>query len=280
MRGSMIHESTLRAKDGRAVPVEINVGYMVVDGRECNCAFVRDITERRHLEAKVREGERLKLIGQLVLGVAHEVRNPLNGIMVVTEALYEDLGRNPDYTMHVEHIRSQVNRLAELVRDLLDMGKPLDMSRLRREPLPRICDAAVSLWKEAAGKSTRNIDLVCEMGRDEPAVMVDSARLQQVFINLLDNAVQHSPPESRVHVEILKPVDDTVRIRVVDRGTGIRPEDEAKVFQPFFTTRKGGTGLGLCIVQRVVRDHGGDILILNNVPPPGCTAEICLPVAR
>ena len=108
------------------VPVEVNVGYLVIDGQECNCAFVRDITERKQLEAKLRESERLTLVGQLVLGVAHEVRNPLNGIMIVTDALYEDLGRDPAYKTYVEHIRAQVNRLADLVRDLLDMGKPIN----------------------------------------------------------------------------------------------------------------------------------------------------------
>lgn len=278
-RGSILHESMLRARDGHMVPVEINAGYIVADGRECHCAFVRDITERKRLEAKLREGERLTLVGQLVLGVAHEVRNPLNGIMVVTEALYEDLGRNPAYTMHVEHIRSQVNRLAELVRDLLDMGKPINPARLRREPLRVVCDAAVSLWKETAGKSARRIEFVCETGGEGPIVRVDSARLQQVFINLLDNAVQHSPPGSVVRVELLERGDGMVSIRIVDRGTGIPPEDEPKMFQPFFTTRKKGTGLGLCIVQRVVRDHGGDVFITNNGPPPGCTVEVRLPVA-
>lgn len=279
VRGSMIHESTLRAKDGRMVPVEINVGFMAVDGSEFICAFVRDITERKELETKLREAERLRLIGQLVLGVAHEVRNPLNGIIVVTEALYEELGQNPEYSTYVDHIRSQVNRLAELVRDLLNMGKPIDPSRFRREPLPVICNAAVSLWRETAGNAARNIEILSKGGREGPLVFVDSVRLQQIFINLLDNAVQNSPPNSAIRVEILEPTNGFVHVQVVDGGSGIRTEDGGKLFQPFFTTRKGGTGLGLCIVQRVVRDHGGDIRITNNVPPPGCTVDIGLPVA-
>lgn len=278
-RGSMTHESALRAKDGRMVPVEINVNYMVIDGQEFNCAFVRNITDRKQLERKLLEGERLKLVGQLVLGVAHEVRNPLNGIMVVTEALYEDLGRNPSYATHVEHIRSQVKRLAELVRDLLDMGKPLDPERLQRDSVKTVCEAAVRLWKETAGKDAGNVELVCEDKDEGSPILADNARLQQVFINLLDNAVQQSPPGAKVRVEIHKPENGCIPIRVVDHGKGLDSETEARLFQPFFTTRTGGTGLGLCIIQRVVKDHGGEISITNNHPPPGCTAEIRLPVA-
>jgi PAS domain S-box-containing protein len=278
-RGSMTHESALRAKSGRMVPVEINVNYMVIDGLEFNCAFVRDITERKQLERKLQEAERLKLVGQLVLGVAHEVRNPLNGIMVVTEALYEDLGRNPEYATHVEHIRSQVKRLAELVRDLLDMGKPLDPARLRRDSVKTVCEAAVRLWKTTADDAAGNVELVCEDKGEGTPILADNARLQQVFINLLDNAVQQSPPGAKVRVEIWKPEDGYVSIRVIDHGQGFSPEAEAKLFQPFFTTRKGGTGLGLCIVQRVVNDHGGNISITRNHPLPGCTVEVRLPVA-
>ena len=249
-----------------------------IDGQECNCAFVRDITERKQLEAKLRESERLNLVGQLVLGVAHEVRNPLNGIMIVTDALYEDLGRDPAYKTYVEHIRAQVNRLANLVRDLLDMGKPINPARMRQDSLVAICGAAVGLWKETAGDKAKNIEFVCAEEGDGPAIMADNARLQQVFVNLLDNAVQHSPAGGRIRVEILKPENGFVKIRVVDRGTGLVPGVAAKLFQPFFTTRKNGTGLGLCIVQRVVRDHGGEVSISNNDPPPGCTVEIRLPV--
>jgi signal transduction histidine kinase len=218
-------------------------------------------------------------VGQLVLGVAHEVRNPLNGIMVVTEALYEDLGRNPAYTEHVEHIRSQVKRLAELVRDLLDMGKPLDPARLRRDSVKTVCEAALRLWKATAGESAPNVELVCEGEGEGPPILADNARLQQVFINLLDNAVQQSPPGAKVRVEMCRPERGFVPIRIVDHGKGLTAESAAKLFQPFFTTRKGGTGLGLCIVQRVVKDHGGEISIANNHPLPGCTAEIRLPVA-
>ena len=278
-RGSMTHESALRAKNGRMVPVEMNVNYMVIDGHEFNCAFIRDITDRKQLERELQESERLKLVGQLVLGVAHEVRNPLNGIMVVTEALYEDLGRNPAYATHVEHIRSQVKRLAELVRDLLDMGKPLDPARLRRDSVKAVCEAAVRLWKSTAGESASNIELVCTGDGEGPTILADNARLQQVFINLLDNAVQQSPPGAKVRVEICGPERGFVPIRVVDHGKGFDAEAESKLFQPFFTTRKGGTGLGLCIVQRVVKDHGGQITIVNNHPLPGCTVEIRLPVA-
>jgi signal transduction histidine kinase len=159
------------------------------------------------------------------------------------------------------------------------MGKPLDPARLRRDSVKTVCEAAVRLWKTTAGEGARNVELACEEENEGPSILADSARLQQVFINLLDNAVQQSPPGAKVRVEIHKPEDGHVSIRVVDHGKGLDPETEAKLFQPFFTTRKGGTGLGLCIVQRVVTDHGGGMSIAKNHPPPGCTVDVRLPLA-
>ena len=105
---------------------------------------------------------------------------------------------------------------------------------------------------------------------------MSTPRLQQVFINLLENAAQHSP-EGEILLEILDPAEEMIRVRVVDQGSGISPENIEKVFDPFFTARKGGTGLGLSIVKHIVDSHGGVILIWNNDPPPGCTVEISLP---
>lgn len=246
--------------------------------RELRQAEVR--REHRQMEARLRAAERLELIGQLVLGVAHEIRNPLHGITSVVEALGEEIGKDPVYQEYVHHIRAQVDRMARLVTDLLDMGRPLDPGRMHPESLLNICSAALALWKESKSDLTHAITLTSPPSAEGLDITADGARLQQAIINLVDNAAQNSPDGSEVCIEILEPDEKTVRVRVVDRGTGIAPENMKKVFEPFFTTRRGGTGLGLCIVQRVVRDHGGDIELRNNDPPPGLTVEVRLPRAQ
>ena len=221
----------------------------------------------------------MQLIGQLVLGVAHEVRNPLNCIMAVAEALQEELGENPSYKMYVGHIHEQVDRLAELVRDLLDMGKPLDPERMHRDSLPNVLSLALALWKEG----WRGGPVAVTFEQPDPAegldVVADSARLQQVFINLLDNAAQHAPEGSEIGVEVGAGSDGMLSVRISDEGGGMPNDVLQRIPEPFFTTRKGGTGLGLCIVQRVIRDHGGDVVFRNNSPRPGCTVEVRLPQA-
>jgi two-component system, cell cycle sensor histidine kinase and response regulator CckA len=273
---SMTFESRHRARDGRLIPVEIRANLLVADGREYAIWFVRDISERKQMAAKLRMAERLELIGQLVLGVAHEVRNPLNCIMAVAEALQEDLDNKPEFKPHIDHIREQVDRLARLVSDLLDMGKPVDPSRMHRDSLPAIVSSALALWKEAQAERAPPVTFKAPPFDEALDIMADGARLQQVLINVLDNAVQNSRGGTEIKVEIAVR-DEWLKVLITDGGSGIPPGNLTKVFEPFFTTRKRGTGLGLCIVQRVVRDHGGEVEIRNNQPPPGCTVEVRLP---
>jgi signal transduction histidine kinase len=109
-------------------------------------------------------------------------------------------------------------------------------------------------------------------------VLADGRRLQQVFLNLLDNAAQHSPEGSEIQVVICEPEGRVCRTQVIDRGSGIPPEILSRIFEPFFSTRRGGTGLGMSIVKHIVEVHGGTITIVNNDPPPGCTVEVRLPI--
>ena len=246
---------------------------------------VRDITERKKaeeeragLEARLREAQRLEVIGTIAGGVAHEVRNPLNAIMALTDALDRDIGGNPDYQTFMQHMRTQVERLSNLMNDLLDLGKPVEPSKLKRESLAAICALSVDAWKQS--KWGRGHEVIVERpdGGEEPWVLADAKKLQQVFINLLDNACQHSPEGEPVRIAILPSRQGFVEVRVMDRGRGIPPEALHRVFDTFFTTRRGGTGLGLSIVKHIVEKHGGTVSLENNDQPPGCTATLILPL--
>jgi signal transduction histidine kinase len=236
--------------------------------------------ERNVMETQLRQLDRMKILGQMAAGVAHEVRNPLNAILAITEALFQDIGDNPEYKLFLDHIRTQVDRLSHLMGDLLDLGKPVQPSSLHQEFIPSICSATMDLWKQIPLSKTHKVRLVLPGHNSNLTVMADSSRLQQVLLNLLENAAQQSPEGSEIQIIVSNPKGITVRIYIVDQGTGLPAENFQKVFEPFFTTRKRGNGLGLSLAKNTILAHGGNIGIKNNDPPPGCTVEISLPVLQ
>lgn len=236
--------------------------------------------ERNVMETQLRQLDRMKILGQMAAGVAHEVRNPLNAILAITEALFQDIGDNPEYKPFLDHIRTQVDRLSRLMGDLLDLGKPIQPSSLHQEFIPSICTATMDLWKQIPLSKTHKVRLVLPDHSSNLTVMADSSRLQQVLLNLLENAAQHSPEGSEIQIIVSNPKGITVRIDIVDQGAGLPAENFLKVFEPFFTTRKRGNGLGLSLAKNTILAHGGNIGIKNNDPPPGCTVKISLPVLQ
>lgn len=234
--------------------------------------------ERDIMESQLRQLDRMRLLGQMAAGVAHEVRNPLNAILAITEALFQDIGDKPEYKPFLEHIRTQVDRLSRLMGDLLDLGKPIRASSLHRESLAGVSAAAVDLWRQTSLSRTHEVRLIMQPEQEDLEVMADNSRLQQVFLNLLENAAQHSPEGSEIQFVISTPKKTAARICVIDQGAGVPPENLEKVFEPFFTTRKRGNGLGLSIVKNTIEALGGDIMIRNNGHTPGCTVEITLPI--
>ncbi len=234
---------------------------------------------RRQLEGQLRQSQEMRLLGQLTSGVAHEVRNPLNALIAVTEALNIDLGDNEEYQPYIEHIRSQVSRLSILMQDLLQLGRPVNVHKLEALAAPAAVERAFESWRLSSVSSRRRVVIEAAPEADTSFIRIEQTRMHQVFQNLIDNACQHSPDDSEVSIVIAAPRDNRIRILVRDRGPGMPPEDLSKVFEPFFTKRKGGTGLGVTIVRGIVEQHGGTIRYYNNEPGPGLTAEITLPVA-
>ena len=246
-------------------------------------AVFDNITERKQLELQLIQAKKLEAIGQIVGGVAHEVRNPLNAILSVTEALFnkKQIRENPKFDPFIHHIRVQVNRLAALMTDLLELGKPIPVSQLQAVPLRPVCREAVKLLELSGSLEGRRIELLCSELGSSCLVRADNVKLQQVLINLLENALQHSPAGGVVVLQLDLIADPAapggmVLIRVRDHGCGIRPDRLARVFEPFYTGREGGTGLGLALVRHYVNYMGGEVALRNNDPSPGCTAEVRL----
>lgn len=237
--------------------------------------FERDVAARDLVKS-----QRFEALGQLTSGVAHEVRNPINAILIMTEALAAKLGEAPEYAPYLERIKAQVNRLSSLMQDLLDLAKPLRLSGLERRSLATICADAIEQWRQSRAERGQAVRLAQAPGAADVVVLADAARLEQVFVNLIDNAAQHSSETDEILLSILPSGQEAVHVQVLDRGSGLPAENVSWAFEPFFSTRKHGTGLGLSLVKHIVEAHEGEVELWNNEPPPGCTVEVRLPVAK
>lgn len=234
----------------------------------------RDISDMIEMQNSVRRGEQLSAMGELVAGVAHEVRNPLFGISATLDTLDLILPAAGDSAELFGALRLWVSRLNDLMAQLLEYGKTWNINLVEGR-LSEVVDTAEAMCGSLAAE--RNVTIVNSV-RDLPPLRMDSTRLIQVFENLIRNSIDHAP-NGRVELSArmssvgARPM---VECLVRDDGPGFPPEDLHRVFQPFFTRRRAGTGLGLSIVQRIVEEHGGQV-IAENHPEGGALIRVLLP---
>ncbi|MFP4418550.1 MAG: ATP-binding protein [Chitinispirillaceae bacterium] len=234
--------------------------------------------EREILTLQLRQSQEMRMLGQLASGVAHEVRNPLNAIVALTEAMHQELGHYQEFYEYLTHIKSQVNRLTILMSDLLELGRPVETRHMHPFNLLDVLQDGVGSWKLASRHGGRKI--VTDYARCPPQsrILGDPYRLHQVIFNLLENACNHSAADKEIKIEVAQNSHDQIRISVIDKGCGVDKSHLKSLFEPFFTTRRGGTGLGLGIVKRIVESHNGTVTLINNMPPPGARVDINLPL--
>ncbi len=270
-------EIKFRRKDGSIGIGIYSARPMNVDGEDSLIFIMQDITEQKRMEKELALSEKMKLMGQLASGVAHEVRNPLHAIQAISEAMAIDVDEKSDYKEYLTHIKAQVARLSHLMNDLLELSKPIQPSQLSKVLVAEIATEALRNWLESHYQLSQQIKIVNKLKSDD-VVMVNLNKVQQVIINLLDNAVQHSSRDEEIFLEVDKTSENYIMIKIVDKGMGMKSEDHSRVFEPFYTTRKSGTGLGLSICKHIIESHGGAIALVNNENAPGCTAWFTLPV--
>jgi two-component system, NtrC family, nitrogen regulation sensor histidine kinase GlnL len=220
-----------------------------------------DMTIYQRLATELRRAERLTGLGELSAGVAHEIRNPLAGISMITQLLGDKLGdEDKDLKGYVDRILGETERLNRIVQSLLEFSRP-------SEPMMTVFNlyeemgSVLDLVRSMAEKKKVSLELP-EDGQ-EIKVWADRGQLQQVFLNLLRNAVEACDEGQRVGLRLERGTVGRGRMRVLatvwDTGPGVPPEFEERLFNPFFTTKVEGTGLGLAICLKIVQEHGGSI---------------------
>ena len=223
-------------------------------------AVGQDITDANALSARVRQTEKLAAVGTLAAGLAHEIRNPLNGAQLHVTFLERGLARlgitDPDSLEAVRIVREEIRRLSDLVSEFLDFARPKPLT-LSPGSMRALCDRAVQLARPDAERA--GVELCADLPSSDIAVQVDSARIEQVLLNLLRNAIEALSPQGGGRVLLRARREPRFAlIEVEDEGPGLS-SPEAPVFDAFYSTKPHGTGLGLAIVHRIVTDHGGSI---------------------
>jgi PAS domain S-box-containing protein len=290
--GHAVFETEDLAKDGRRIPVEVSVRLFDLHGVPTALSVTRDITERRkmentklELEARLRQNQRLESIGTLASGVAHEINNPLTGIINYAQ-LIVDRTDSDSLREFARGIVDEGNRVAEIVKNLLSFSR---QSREGHSParVTDIVTTSLSLIRASLRQDGIHIDV--EVPGDLPSIMCRSQQIQQILLNLLTNARDglnarypgyDKDKVVRVSAERVDRDGRTwIRLAVEDHGAGIPPTIVGRVFDPFFTTkpRDQGTGLGLSISYGIVRDHHGTLTV-ESVPNQSTRFLVELPV--
>ena len=236
----------------------------------------RNLTEIIRLQETTRRNERMSMLGSIAAGVAHEVRNPLFGISSTLDAFKARFADRPEFQRYHAVLGEQVERLSALMHDLLEYAKPAPIEFTVGE-LGQVLEGAMRQC--AALATSEGVIVQLDTDRPLPALRVAPRRLTQVFRNLIENAIQHTPRGGVVGIQAKTREDRGSRwleCRVTDSGPGFPPEDLEKIWEPFYTKRKGGTGLGLALVQRIVEEHSGSVSARNN-PGGGGSVLVCLP---
>ena len=283
-----------RAKDGSIYWVDTTiVPFLDGDGKPYQYVAIRhDISQLKLAEEQIRQqtielqrAAHLSFTGELAAGLAHEIKNPLAGIQGAVDILIRRRDANDPEREALEGVRHQVQRIDNTVRALLDRTRPRNL-KLERASLTELVRATVDLARaQRGGRGGDEVEIEFVPIAEDIFLVVDSAQIEDAVLNLMLNAMEAVEKDGQVTLRIhrVQPKDDEATdeavIEVSDNGRGIDPQDLANIFSPFFTTSKGGTGLGLPAVRRIARVHGGSVEV-KSVVGEGSTFTIRLPITE
>lgn len=283
-----------RAKDNTIYWVDTTiVPFLNSEGKPYQYVAVRhDITQRKLAEeqvlkqaAELQRAAQLSFVGELAAGLAHEIKNPLAGIQGAVDILIRRRDKNDPEREALEGMRHEVQRIDNTVRTLLDKARPRLVS-VRETSLTEVVQQAVNVARAQAFGATRGkVTLEFEPPDDPIKVRIDPAQIEDAVLNLIINAIEAAGDEGTVRIEVSLreqrrsgAAEAEAVVEISDTGCGISEENLTRIFNPFFTTRTGGTGLGLPAVRRIARAHEGRVEVKSTVGL-GSTFTLHLPIS-
>ncbi len=299
-KGTLTFESQHRRKDGSLFPVEITANYVEIDGKGYNCAFARDITERKQaeanrsaLEARMRMVQKHESLGVMAGGIAHKFNNVLQTILGSAEFLAASLPEDSETLNDVELIKSSARRAAELTKQMLEYTG----TGVRDSAPLGICSLIRGMGTLIGTALPADVRISYKLSEGDCPIVGDALQLEQALMALLLNAAEASPDdgiEIVVRTGIHKADEAFLAtlplgggldpgfyafVDVADNGCGMDEATRLRIFDPFFSTKFIGRGLGLASVLGIVRGHGGAISV-TSTPGQGSTFRILLPLAK
>jgi PAS domain S-box-containing protein len=296
--GSVVTERLLKRKDGSLIPVEVSVKMLP---NKLLHAIVRDTTERKRSEAELQaahdeleirveertrelkaaneahqKSERLAAIGTLAAGIAHEINNPLGSILMAADSALYSLENSEEVEEALRSIKADSKRAGRIVKNVLQFSRQ-EESHKKPHAIGDTARRACDLTRGYAEAKEVAVELA--IASDLPKVVINPTEIEQVLVNIINNAIEASDPGQTITLRIAED-DGSVRAVLEDRGRGIKPGEIDRVFDPFYTTRHdiGGTGLGLSLTHSIVDQHGGSINI-DSEPGEGTRVTVSLPFA-
>ncbi|HFL5446069.1 TPA: two-component system sensor histidine kinase AtoS [Escherichia coli] len=232
-----------------------------------------DLTARKETQRRMAQAERLATLGELMAGVAHEVRNPLTAIRGYVQILRQQT-RDPIHQEYLSVVLKEIDSINKVIQQLLEFSRPRH-SQWQQVSLNALVEETLVLV-QTAGVQAR-VDFISELDNELSPINADRELLKQVLLNILINAVQAISARGKIRIRTWQYSDSQQAISIEDNGSGIDLSLQKKIFDPFFTTKASGTGLGLALSQRIINAHQGDIRVAS-LPGYGATFTLILPI--
>ncbi|MBN2874838.1 MAG: PAS domain-containing sensor histidine kinase, partial [Spirochaetales bacterium] len=270
-------EFVLDASTGTRI-LALSVTPLVRDKRiRGTLIHVEETTDKRRREARLRRAESLASLTTLAAGVAHEIKNPLGSISIHVQLMRKLLGDSAQEPLYryIDIVTEEIDRLNKIVLDFLFAVRPMDIAPINDDANTLLRELVEFMRVEV---ENAGINLQVAYGKSIPLVPFDKRYLKQALLNLVKNAIAAMQGGGILSLSTTSTTEE-LRIIVQDSGTGI-PEDKiGKIFEPYFTTKENGTGLGLTLTYKIIKEHGGDVTVTSK-PGQGSTFTVVLPIPQ
>jgi len=242
---------------------------------------IRDLTAMRALEHRLQRSDRLAALGELAAGLAHEIKNPLTSLLTFSRHLSRRFGDEVFRERFQKVVPRELERINEIVDRLLELARP-ERLHFTTVQLPALLDGVIELYGNEI--ETKQTTVIRDYARDVPTISADENAIYRAFVNLVANALDAMGSRGKLTLRVgwaegptRRAYHRRVRVEIEDTGAGIPSAERDRIFNPFYTTKEGGTGLGLALTHKIIEEHRGTIDVVST-PGAGSTFRVVLPL--